>query len=44
MGAAAKRPREEGNTPNEDSLAKRLKPAEGTGKGPASIRRPLGGT
>ncbi|KAF9533092.1 hypothetical protein CPB83DRAFT_528677 [Crepidotus variabilis] len=30
MGAAAKRPREENGAPAEDSLAKRLKPAEGS--------------
>jgi len=42
MGAAAKRPREEGNDPTDDSLAKRLKPSEGTGKGPVPIRRPPG--
>jgi len=44
MGAAAKRPREEENVPTEDSFAKRLKPSEGTGKGPVPIRRPPGGT
>ena len=38
MGAAAKRPREEGATAD-DSLAKRLKPAEPTGK-PVTLRRP----
>lgn len=40
MGAATKRPREEGPSATGDSLAKRLKPAEGTGKGPVQIRRP----
>ncbi|KAF9452906.1 hypothetical protein P691DRAFT_659626 [Macrolepiota fuliginosa MF-IS2] len=40
MGAANKRPREEGTTTAEDSLAKRLKPTDPTGKGPVQIRRP----
>lgn len=44
MGAAGKRPREDGGAPTEDSLAKRLKPSEGTGKGPVQIRRPPPGT
>ncbi|KXN81784.1 Nucleoprotein TPR [Leucoagaricus sp. SymC.cos] len=44
MGAANKRPREEGAAPTEDSLAKRLKPLEGAAKGPVTIRRPLPGT
>lgn len=40
MGAATKRPREEGAAAPEDSLAKRLKPSEGATKGPVQIRRP----
>ncbi|XP_006462514.1 hypothetical protein AGABI2DRAFT_71914 [Agaricus bisporus var. bisporus H97] len=40
MGAATKRPREESASAAGDSLAKRLKPAEGAGKGPVQIRRP----
>jgi nucleoprotein TPR len=44
MGAAAKRPREEGAASVDDSLAKRLKPSEGTGKGPVQLRRPPPGT
>lgn len=40
MGAANKRPREEGAAPADDSLAKRLKPADGASKGPVQIRRP----
>jgi nucleoprotein TPR len=39
MGAAGKRTREEGDAVADDSLAKRLKPAEGTSK-PVAIRRP----
>lgn len=40
MGAAGKRPREDPATP-EDSLAKRLKPAEASGTGkPVTLRRP----
>lgn len=38
-GAAAKRSREEGDGAADDSLAKRLKPAEGTSK-PVVLRRP----
>ena len=41
MGAAGKRPREEGTSPADDSLAKRLKPADAAGK-PLPIRRPPG--
>ena len=41
MGAAGKRPREEGASPADDSLAKRLKPADAAGK-PLPIRRPPG--
>ncbi|KAJ3573187.1 hypothetical protein NP233_g2600 [Leucocoprinus birnbaumii] len=44
MGAAGKRPRDDAGASNEDSLAKRLKPSEGTGKGPVQIRRPPPGT
>lgn len=43
MGAANKRPREEGTTAADDSLAKRLKPSDGAGKGPVQIRRPAPG-
>jgi len=39
MGAAAKRAREDGDGTADDSLTKRLKPAEGTSK-PVAIRRP----
>lgn len=39
IGAASKRTREEGEGTPDDSLAKRLKPAEGTSK-PVAIRRP----
>jgi len=39
IGAAGKRTREEGDGAVDDSLAKRLKPAEGTSK-PVAIRRP----
>jgi nucleoprotein TPR len=39
IGAASKRAREEADGPADDSLAKRLKPAEGTSK-PVAIRRP----
>lgn len=39
MGAAAKRPREEGTSVEDNSLAKRLKAAESTSK-PAQTRRP----
>lgn len=38
MGAASKRPREEGEASGDDSLAKRLKP-EGTPKPPVQLRR-----
>ena len=39
MGAASKRAREEGEASSgEDSLAKRLKPADGSGK-PVTLRR-----
>jgi nucleoprotein TPR len=38
LGAAVKRTREDGETPD-DTLAKRLKPVEGTG-GPVALRRP----
>jgi len=41
MGAAAKRPREEGTSTEDLSLAKRLKAAESTNK-PAQTRRPNG--
>ncbi|KDR82878.1 hypothetical protein GALMADRAFT_58080 [Galerina marginata CBS 339.88] len=41
IGAATKRPREEGSTSSEDSLAKRLKPAEPAAR-PAPVRRPPG--
>lgn len=39
IGAAGKRARDEGEGTSDDSLAKRLKPAEGTSK-PVAIRRP----
>jgi len=39
IGAASKRAREDADAPADDSLAKRLKPAEGTSK-PVAIRRP----
>jgi nucleoprotein TPR len=39
IGAASKRPREEADGAPDDSLAKRLKPVEGTSK-PVAIRRP----
>ncbi|KAG6903157.1 hypothetical protein C0995_004704 [Termitomyces sp. Mi166 len=45
MGAANKRPREQETPASDDSLAKRLKPAEGTAtpRPPVTIRRPAPG-
>ncbi|KAF8887179.1 hypothetical protein BD779DRAFT_1672932 [Infundibulicybe gibba] len=40
MGAAGKRAREETTTPGDDTLAKRLKPAEPANKPPVALRRP----